>query len=481
MNRCILLFSLIILVSCSMNSNTNEDSNSNNNTITGTPLDSIIQRGKLRVIVNNTPTSYFIYKGIPMGYQYDLMKRFCRDMNLELEIKVISSIPDAIDSLKERKADILAAGLTVLRNRKKEIDFSIPLTQTRQVLIQRKPLGYKKQSRSKIEKQLLRDVTLLAHQTVYVEEGSAYVKRMSHLQDEIGDSIHVVIYDGKIDIDSMMTLIDQGKVQYAVTDEYTAKFFLRYFPSIDIKTPISFNQNIAWAFPKNSFGLEDTINTWIKKNIHGPFGAVIYSRYFKHNKKVNEKANSSYNMVNGRISPYDIMIKNAAKKINWDWKLIAAQIAVESGFKQTKTSWAGAAGLMQIMPSTARGLSDGTYNIYDPHINIQMGVKLNGILFKYWISEIPDSTEAILFTLASYNIGRGHVYDAQRLASKFGLDPLKWEDNVADMIVKLSQSNYYNNEVVRHGYCRGIEARNYVSRITNLYANYNNFSHIENP
>ncbi len=479
--RYIIFFIASLLISCNPETETVADIENNIEVIEGISLDSILRKGKLRVIVNNTPTSYFIYRGTPMGYQYDLMKRFCRDMNLELEIKVVASIPDAIDSLMAKKADVLAAGLTVLGNRKKSIDFSLPLIQTRQVLIQRKPPGYEKQSRSKVEKQLLRDVTQLAHQTVYVEKGSAYVKRLISLQDEIGDSIHVVTYSGKIDMDSIMTLIDMGEIQYAITDEYTAKFFLRYFPNLDIGTPISFNQNIALAVPQNSKHLQDTLNHWIQKNVHGLFGAVIYNRYFKYNKDVVSKVKSSYNIENGKISPYDEIIKKEAKKIDWNWKLIAAQIAVESGFKPQKTSWAGAEGLMQIMPATANSLSNHTQNMYDPHLNIQMGVKLDGILFKYWKTEIPDSLEAIRFSLASYNIGRGHVYDAQRLAVKFGLDPYKWDGNVANMIVKLSKSSYYNDKVVRHGYCRGIEAKNYVSRITSLYANYTNFSQTKTP
>ncbi len=471
------LFCLLLgVIGCSSSTAENMQQDLKEEKQLGASLDSIIARGKLLAIVNNTPTSYFIYKGVPMGYQYDLLARFCRDLGVDLEIKVVPSIPNAVDSLKLLKADILASGLTVLGNRKKEIDFASPLTQTRQVLIQRKPYGSERWSKTKLDKHLLRDVTRLAGDTVYVEQGSAYVKRMYNLQEEIGDSIHIVTYDGEIDMDSIMTLISTGKVKYAVTDEYTAKFFLRYFPNLDTETPVSFNQNIAWAIPKNSNSLEDTLNAWINKNVHGQFGAVVYNKYFKHNKSMATKVKSSYNIENGKISPYDEIIKTEASKINWDWKLIAAQISVESGFEPQKTSWAGAQGLMQIMPATARGLTSNYTNIYDPHLNIRTGVKLNGILYNYWITEIPDSLEAIKFSLASYNIGKGHVFDAQRLATKYGLDPNRWDGHVADMIVKLSRSNYFRDNVVRHGYCRGIEAHNYVARIENLYGNYSNFT-----
>ncbi|MFT4753080.1 MAG: membrane-bound lytic murein transglycosylase F [Salibacteraceae bacterium] len=467
------------IVSCDNSNNTENTLVSENNIEeVGLHIDSILKRGKLIAIINNDPTSYFIYKGRPMGYQYELLSRFCKELGVKLEVIKVASIPDAFDSLKQHKADIIASGITVLGDRKKNFDFSYPITQTRQVLIQKKPEGYKKWSKSKLEKHLLRDLTKLANQTVFVELGSSYYERIISLQNEIGDSIHIITYDGEIDVDSMMTLISQNQFKYAVSDEYTAKFFVRYFPNVDMKTPVSFNQNIAWALPKNSNTLTDTLNHWIQKNKNSTFWNMTYNKYFKNTESMNTRIQSNYNLKNGKISPYDVIIKNESEKIGWDWKLVAAQIRVESGFQPNKTSWAGAQGLMQIMPLTANSLNPNHTDIFNPKENIKMGVKLNGILFHYWTSVIPDSSQAIKFSLASYNVGKGHVFDAQRLAKKYGKDPTIWDQNVEDMIVKLSKSKYYKDPEVYYGYCRGLEAYNYVSRITALYGNYNNFETI---
>lgn len=441
----------------------------------GISLDSILARGKIIAVTNNTPTSYFIYKGKPMGYQYELLNRFARSLNVGLEIRIIPSIPDAIDSLELKKADILASGLTILGDRKKRVDFSNPITQTHQVLIQKKPEGYASMSSKKLDHHVLRDVTQLAGKEVYVEEGSAYFDRIISLQNEIGDSIRVLTYPGSIDIDSLMSMVSSGKIKYAITEEYTAKFFQRYYPDLDIKTPVSFNQNIAWAVPKNSNALLDTINHWIADNKNKTSWAFIYNKYFKHNKNMNTKAFSGYNLENGKISPYDAIIKQNAQKIGWDWKLVAAQISVESGFQNDKESWAGAQGLMQIMPATAAYLNSHDSNMVNPQKNIELGVRLNGRLYDYWKEIIPDSIQAIKFTLASYNIGKGHVLDAQRLAKENGLNALIWDQNVAQMITRLSQKEYYRDPVVRHGYCRGFEAYNYVNKIFSLYQNYLNF------
>ena len=470
-------FNILLFASCAFNK---ADSDSKIDEYSspkiGLHIDTIIKRGKLIAMVNNIPTSYFIYKGKPMGFQYELLNQFSKDLGVELEIIKVSSIPDALDSLKEHKADILASGLTILGELKIDYDFTDPITQTREVLIQRKPKNHKKLTADKLEKSLLRDVTKLAFQPVHVEEGSAYLERVTNLQNEIGDSILIMTYNGEINIDSIMNMINNNQIKYAVTDEHTAKFFIKYFPNLDIKTPISFNQNIGWATPKNSHSLIDTINHWINRNQKTLVWNVTYNKYFKNIDNITDKIYSNYNLENGQISAYDEIIKKEAKKIGWDWKLIAAQISVESGFKPNKKSWAGAQGLMQIMPQTAKELNPNHSNVFDPHQNIRMGTKYNGILFDYWISTVTDTLQAIKFSLASYNIGKGHVFDAQRLAKKFGKNPLIWDNNVENMIVKLSNEKYYKDRAVRHGYCRGIEAFNYVSRISYLYSNYNNFN-----
>jgi membrane-bound lytic murein transglycosylase F len=477
--RKILIISVLpllwMLFGCTNSSQDSASQNTLENSISDHKLDEILKRGKLVAITNNTPTNYFIYKGKPMGYQYELLRDFTKYLGVKLEIKMVNNISDAIDSLKNHKADILAMGLTIVSDRKKNIDFTLPITQTYQILIQRIPEDQLNSRPSSIEKHLIRDVTDLAHKTVYVEEGSSYVTRLKNLQNEIGEPINIRTYSGNITVDSIMSLVSSGEIDYAVSEDYTAKFFLKYHPNLDIKTPVSLTQNLAWAVPKNSTTLLDTCNSWIEKNKNSRRWAVLYDKYFKYTSSMNKKTNSEYTMSNGTISPYDDLIKKYAGKIGWNWMLLAAQISVESGFKKDNTSWTGAEGLMQILPSTAAHLSKDSTNLNLPEKNIAIGTKYNKLLQEYWEEAGADSLEAIKFALASYNIGRGHVYDAQRLAEKYNLDPLIWENNVALMMKNLSKPEYYRDPVVRNGYCRGIEAYTYVDKIFHLYQNYRNF------
>lgn len=437
------------------------------------PLDSIISRGKLTVVTNNTPTSYFIYRGKPMGYQYELLHDFADHMKLDLEVIVEPSIHFCIDSVRQNKAHIVASGLTVTHKRKEKIDFTNPVVHTRQILIQKLPDNHKSLSRKALNNQIITEATQLAKKTVYVESGSAYHERLLNLSQEIGDTIFIETYTGVIDIDSAMTNVENGIFDYVVSDEYTARFFIKYHPNIDISTPISLAQNIAWGTPKNIPSLTDTLNAWISQNENTLRWAVIYDKYFKHNKNVKNYAQSDFNFTTGTLSPYDQLIRQHAETIGWDWLLLAAQISVESNFQNNAKSWVGAKGLMQIMPATFNSLSPSK-NILDPHHNIGTGTKYNKQLTDFWSDRITDSIQVIKFALASYNIGKGHVLDAQRLAEKHGYNKLMWDNNVEIMIKKLSSSAYYRQPEVYYGYCRGQEAHNYVKRIFVLYNDYKN-------
>jgi membrane-bound lytic murein transglycosylase F len=174
-------------------------------------------------------------------------------------------------------------------------------------------------------------------------------------------------------------------------------------------------------------------------------------------------------LIGGKISKYDKIIKKNAEKIHWDWRLLASLIYQESRFEAHEKSWAGAIGLMQLLPRTAKQFD--VKSIYNPEDNIKGGVNFLNWLQEYW-HDIPDSLERIKFILASYNAGQGHVEDAQNLAEKYGKDPLLWEDNTAYYLLMKTHSKYYNDPVVKYGYCRGEEPINYVKEIIDRYHKY---------
>lgn len=172
----------------------------------------------------------------------------------------------------------------------------------------------------------------------------------------------------------------------------------------------------------------------------------------------------------GIISHYDHLFMTYSRDIRWDWRLMAAQCYQESTFDPRAVSFAGAKGLMQIMPGTADHLGLSRDKLYDPESNIAAAAKYIAELQRSF-SDIHDHYERTNFVLASYNGGAHHIRDAMALARRDGRNAHRWAD-VSAYVLKLSQPAYYNDPLVKHGYMRGSETVDYVSKIRQRHAGY---------
>ena len=172
----------------------------------------------------------------------------------------------------------------------------------------------------------------------------------------------------------------------------------------------------------------------------------------------------------GIISVYDPLFKQASATTGWDWKLIAAQCYQESGFDPNARSWAGARGLMQLMPRSATELGVPAEQVNDPQTNVAAAARLIRKLTGQ-LADVPDANERLKFVLASYNGGLGHVRDAMALARKYGRNPHRW-DEVAPYILGLQTPQYYRDPVVKHGYMIGTETAGYVQAILKRWQGY---------
>jgi membrane-bound lytic murein transglycosylase F len=434
-------------------------------------LTRIMKSGQLRAVVDYNSTNYFIYRGKPMGFKYELLKHLADDMGVQLEISVSNNMQETFEGLYDDRYDLVAKNLTVTKKRDESIAFTLPLEQTRQVLVQRKPENWQTMPRYAIEDSLIRNQLDLAGKTVYVQKNTVYYRRMVNLSDEIGEEINIV-QDSIYGVEQLVSMVANGEIDYTVCDENVATVNQTFYPNLDIATPVSFPQNIAWAVRNGSEEWLKYLNNWIRNFRKTTTYAVLYNKYFE-NSRSRTMASSGYHSIrDGNISPFDELIKVAAEEFQLDWRLLAAIIYRESRFDPQAESWAGAYGLMQVMPETADLVRMNEYE--EPEQNIRVGVRLLQWLDKNLREDVPDSTQRVKFVLASYNVGLGHVKDAQRLAEKYNKNPEIWDDNVDYYLLNKSASKFYKDPVVRWGYCRGEEPYNYVNRVLETYRHYRN-------
>jgi membrane-bound lytic murein transglycosylase F len=434
-------------------------------------LDKIRERGKLVAVTDINSTNYFIYKGEPMGFHYELLRSFSEYLGLEIEIIASNDIPGSFEMLNTGQADILAYSLTVNAPRKEGIRFSEPIGTTRQVLVQRKPDNWRKITMDEIDRSLVRKHLDLIGKTVYVQRGSSSVETLKNIEKEIGDSFNIV--EVPYESEELISFVAKGEIDYTVCDENIAIVNTSYYPLIDIKTAISVSQNLAWAMRKSgSDQLAEAADQWITSFKKTGAYALIYAKYYKNGRSGYMIMSDYYTLSTGKVSRWDDLIRAYSDSINWDWRLLASLVCQESRFQADAESHTGAYGLMQVLPSTGENL--GIDIKASPHNNLKAGTKYINQLESLFLERIPDENERLRFILAAYNSGPGHVLDAMALASKNGMDPEKWEGNVAVWMLKKSQPQYYNDIVVKNGYLRGTESVAFVSEILDRYHHYKN-------
>ena len=412
----------------------------------------------LRVATLYSPTSYFTYRDEEMGYDYSLIKEFVSDKGLELKLEVAPSLSAMIEMLDSGKVDLIAYEIPVTAEFKQKVLACGPQSETHQVLVQPKRDGVA----------LITDVTDLVGKDVYVEGESKYQYRLENLNDELGGGIDIHIIDRDTLItEDLIGMVSDGTIPLTIVDSDIARLNATYFRDLDISLPLSFPQKSSWGVAPGNSWLADSIDNWFSQDSPRQRQAALLKRYFELSK--NDSRPFAFDFSKGKLSPYDEIFKRHAENIGWDWRILAAQGYTESRFDPTQVSWAGARGVMQIMPRTARAYGLSMNRIAQPEANIETASKILKDLDKSFSSRVKDPEERKKFVLAAYNGGIAHVLDAIALAKKYGKNPEVWDNNVESTLLMKANREYYSDPVCRAGYFRGRETVAYVKHVMSYY------------
>ncbi len=415
--------------------------------------------GELVVLTMYSSTSYFIYRGQPMGFQYELSEQFAKALGLKLRVEVANSTKELVNKLLAGEGDMIAYNLPITKELKDSLTYCGEEVITHQVIVQKTNRGSKP----------LTDVTQLIGKDIYVRPGK-YYDRLVNLDKELGGGIHIHKVTGdSITVEDLITQVAKGQIPYTVADNDLAQLNKTYYPNLNINLSISFDQRASWAVRKDEPLLAAAADKWHQENMTSPAYQASSKRYFEISKAVPHSPILS--IKDGKISHFDNLFKKYSKDIDWDWRLLASLAYTESNFDTTAVSWAGAKGLMQLMPATARAMGVPPGKEQNPEESVKAAIKYIASTNKS-LSMIPDKEERINFILASYNAGLGHIYDAMALAEKYGKNKFIWKDNVENFILLKSNEEYFTDPVCKNGYFRGIETYNFVRDIQSRFNNY---------
>ncbi len=434
-------------------------------------LDSIRARGRLVAITDFNSANYFVYKGEPMGFTFDILKAFTAHLGIGLDIITETHLQEAVKMLNDGEADIIASSITFAPGEVDQYHRTAPVGETRQVLIQRKPRNWKKMNASAIESMLVRNREGLTGRSVYIEEGSEIQLVPGSASGSAAGNITVVKVPYESDI--LTDLVETGEIDFAICDENMAKVSSASYPDLDVSTPVTEEQSYSWAIRKeHSAQFQKEFDQWLTTFRKTDMYAVLYDKYFRNSRSADIMKSDSYSLNSGRVSQWDDIIKLYSVSISWDWRLLASLICQESRFIPDVQSRRGAYGLMQVMPETGKHF--GIDITASPRNNIKAGTEYIKWLHSIFDPKVPDKDELTHFILAAYNAGPGHVLDAMKLAEKNGNDPTKWENNVEVWLQKKSDPKYFNDSVVKNGFFKGKESVAFVNQVLGRYQHYKN-------
>lgn len=449
-------------------------------------LPAIKQRDTLTVIAPYNSTTYFLYRAEPMGFEYELLKKFAEDNDITLRMLVVSDRDSMFKLLRSGQGDIVAGRLVPTPEDSGLVAFTRALYTTEPVLVQRSTaapavvvadteptLGgiAKPATPPPVVQARVRQIqrpSQLRGQRVDVPEQSPYTRTLIELADTLTGDIQVVEVDASSE--ALIRAVSEGTIRYTVAQGNLADISNQHYTNLSVRPVLGDATPIAWAVRPNAPQLLAQLNQWMANPKTASTLKVLYAKYFIHSAGYHQRMDSPFlASETGRLSEYDTLFKEGAKKIGWDWRLLASQAYQESKFQPRARSWAGATGLLQLMPRTAAEFKVSNAN--DPKDNVAGAVRFLDWLNNYWTKRIDDPEERLKFILASYNTGSGHVEDAQRLAKQAGDDPTKWAD-VSYWLLQKSKREVYTNPVVKYGYSRGIEPVNYVAIILERFSHY---------
>ena len=408
----------------------------------------ILEAGRLRLLTLNTPTTYYLWRGTQLGFDYELVQLFAKQHDLALEVHVAPQHEELFAWLEEGRGDLIAAGLTPTPQRiERGLRFTQPYVTIRETFV--------------TGGRAITDLAQLAGQRVAVNRDTSYAATLAALQSQADFELAFEARQTQAILESVAV----GDIDATLADSHRAQLAATFYPNLNLGLAFE-ARGLAWAVRENQTELHGRLDEFVEQGYRGYEFNVRYNKYFVNQRRMAQQREGR--ITGESLSPFDDIVRPLAEEAGIDWRLVVSQMYQESGFEPQRVSFAGAEGLLQVLPRTAQEVGEDPNRLAEPDVGIRAGVR-----YLAWtrdrFSDLPVG-EQLLFALGAYNAGAGHVRDGRRLARRLGLDDSLWFDNVEQAMLKLSEPRYAREAT--HGYVRGAEVVRYVREIHDRYRAY---------
>jgi len=426
---------LILLWGCSLES--------------GRSIKDIQNSGKLIVLTRNAPTTYYFDSNEKAtGPEYEMAEAFAKNLGVETEYRAFHTIHEILEALENGQGDLAAAGMTKTKIRDKRFIFGPVYQEVQQQVVCRNGLKH------------VREVNDLVGLKLVVPKNSSYEETLNLYKEGFAD----LAWESSDELNSeqLFEKIWREESDCTVVDSNIASINRRYFPELIVAFELTQSEPLAWVFRSNGSDLQKALEAWFKVFKSNGKMNQINERYYGFLKKFDLVDTISFhNAIDERYPKYKYQFDKAAKIHGLDKFILAAHSYQESHWRPKAKSPTGVRGIMMLTLPTAKSL--GVKSRLDPYENIMAGAKHFSNLLKSF-NQLVTEPDRTWLALAAYNVGRGHLHDAQELARRMGKNPYRWSD-LRDVLPLLSNKKYY--KTLKYGYARGREPVKYVQRIRN--------------
>ncbi|CAA6814457.1 MAG: Transglycosylase, Slt family [uncultured Sulfurovum sp.] len=421
---------------------------------TSTILEKIKVKKRLDVIILNAPVVYYVGSDDHKGFEYDLLKDYAQSMNLELNLTIVQTVKEALELTRRGIGDLTAASLSVNEERLKEFKFGPYFHSINETLICHNNLHKKGLIPTELNHLNALNITVGKH--------TSAAKTLKALKTKIDNFDFNTTT--KFSTQELLKKVWKQKIDCTVTDTHIFSLSQRYYPELISTLTLTPKLYLGWILRKGDDSLNESLFRWLNKYERSGKMAELHNFYYGFLKIFDYYDTKVFSQrLKKRFPKYEKFFKAAGKKYNIPWIILAAQSYQESHWNPKAKSYTGVRGMMMLTNDTAKLLN--VKNRLSVTQSIYGGAKYFDMMRK----NFPENLEGKnlwAFTLAAYNVGLGHVYDAQKLAKKLNKNPYSWND-LKTVLPLLAQKKYYKN--LKHGRARGNEPVHYVDAIQHYY------------
>ena len=413
-------------------------------------LEDVRDRDFLTVVSRNTPTSYYEGRRGPTGFEYELARRFAEQLGVSLSMDTQSDIAGVLDTVASGNADVGAAALTLTPGRA-DLNYSTAILELQPQVVYRRGLSPVDSAQDLVGLEI----------AIIRDSGIGEVLR--RLQDQFPELSWREAAD--LEVADLLQRVEDGDLDAAVIFNHQFTLNRLFFPGVDDGVTLGESLSMVWAFPASyGLGLQREANAFFAQLRRDGTLARLVERYFGHEDYLEYVgARTFIRQIQDKLDDYDALFRKAARETGFDWKLLAALGYQESHWEPRATSPTGVRGLMMLTNATAAEMNIS--NRLDPAQSIDGGARYLREMMDRLQEEVTGD-DRLWMALAAYNVGLGHLYDAQKIAEMRGGDPYAWPD-VREALPLLQKRAWYSK--VRHGYARGGEPVIYVRNIRRYY------------